>query len=48
MVHWDLRESIKKTDIEVILQVVQSYLGGTVHLRTSPFYPQSNGKIGSG
>jgi len=72
LVHWDLRESMRETDIEVILQRakekypeakprfisdngpqfiaprlqgVHSHLGHDAGIRTSPNYPQSNGKL---
>ena len=71
LVHWDLRESMREADVEVILQrAKEKYLeakpriisdngpqfiardfkefiriSGMTHVRTSPFYPQSNGKI---
>jgi putative transposase len=71
IVHWDLRESIRETDIEVILECAKEKypeakpriisdngpqfiardfkefirISGMTHVRTSPYYPQSNGKI---
>ena len=71
IVHWDLRESMKEADIEIILEAAkEKYLearpriisdngpqfiardfkefiriSGMTHVRTSPYYPQSNGKI---
>jgi putative transposase len=71
MVHWDLRESMKQADIEIILQAAREKypdakpriisdngpqflardfkefirICGMTHVRTSPFYPQSNGKL---
>jgi transposase InsO family protein len=71
IVHWDLRESMKESDVELILQrAKEKYLeaqprivsdngpqfiardfkefirlSGMTHVRTSPYYPQSNGKI---
>ena len=71
IVHWDLRESMKETEIEVILEhakekypeakpriisdngpqfIARDFkefirISGMTHVRTSPFYPQSNGKI---
>jgi putative transposase len=71
LVHWDLREQMKETDIEIILQAAKERypearpriisdngpqfiardfkefirISGMTHVRTSPYYPQSNGKI---
>lgn len=71
IVHWDLRETMKESDIEVILQgakerypeakpriisdngpqfIARDFkefirISGMSHVRTSPFYPQSNGKL---
>jgi putative transposase len=71
LVHWDLRESMREADIEVILQrAKENYpeakpriisdngpqfiardfkefirISGMPHVRTSPYYPQSNGKL---
>ena len=71
IVHWDLREAMKETDIELILQRAKELhpearpriitdngpqfiakdfkefirISGMTHVKTSPFYPQSNGKI---
>lgn len=71
IVHWEIRESMKEAEVELILQrarekypeahpriisdngpqfLVQDFkefirLSGMTHVRTSPFYPQSNGKI---
>ena len=71
IVHWELRESMTETDVEIILQrALEKYphakpriisdngpqfiardfkefirLAGLTHVRTSPAYPQSNGKI---
>jgi len=70
LVHWDIRESMKEMDVEIILQRARELhpqahpriisdngpqfiardfrefirLSGMTHVRTSPFYPQSNGK----
>jgi len=69
--HWELREAMKETDVEIILQRAQEKfpdahpriisdngpqfvardfkefirLVGMTHVRTSPYYPQSNGKL---
>ncbi len=71
LVHWDLRESMREADVEVILrQAKEKYpeakpriisdngpqftardfkefirISGMTHVRDSPYYPQSNGKI---
>jgi transposase InsO family protein len=71
LVHWDLRESMREADVEVILQrakekypeakpriisdngpqfIARDFkefirISGMTHVRTSPYYPQSNGKI---
>ena len=71
IVHWDLQESMKETDIEVILErakekypeakpriisdngpqfIARDFkefirISGMTHVRTSPYYPQSNGKL---
>ena len=71
LVHSDLRESMRETDVEVILQrgkekyleakpriisdngpqfIARDFkefirISGMTHVRTSPYYPQSNGKI---
>ena len=71
LVHWDLRESMKEAEIEMILErakekypdakpriisdngpqfIARDFkefirISGMTHVRTSPFYPQSNGKI---
>jgi len=71
LVHWDLRESMKEADLEMILErakekcpeakpriisdngpqfIARDFkefirISGMTHVRTSPFYPQSNGKI---
>jgi putative transposase len=71
IVHWDLRESMKEAEIEMILQrakekypeakpriisdngpqfIARDFkefirISGMTHVRTSPFYPQSNGKL---
>ncbi len=71
IVHWDLRESMREADIEIILErakekypearpriisdngpqfIARDFkefirISGMTHVRTSPYYPQSNGKI---
>jgi putative transposase len=71
IVHWELRESMKESDVEIVLQrakeafptarpriisdngpqfVARDFkefirLSGMTHVRTSPYYPQSNGKL---
>jgi transposase InsO family protein len=71
IVNWDLRESMKESEIEMVLQRAKEYfpqatpriisdngpqfiakdfkefirLSSMTHVRTSPYYPQSNGKI---
>ena len=71
IVHWDLRESMQETDIEIILERAKEQypearpriisdngpqflakdfkefirISGMTHVRTSPNYPQSNGKL---
>ena len=71
IVHWEIRESMKESEIELILQRAQEKFPlaspriisdngpqfiakdfkefirvcGMTHVRTSPYYPQSNGKI---
>jgi transposase InsO family protein len=71
ILHWDLRDTMKEQEVEVILQrAIELYPGespriisdngpqfiardfkefirlvGATHVRTSPYYPQSNGKI---
>jgi len=71
IVHWELRESMREADVEVVLQrareafpdarpriisdngpqfVARDFkefirLSGMTHVRTSPYYPQSNGKL---
>jgi len=71
IVHWEIRESMKEMDIEIILHRGYEYFPqvhpriisdngpqfianelkhfiktmGMTHVRTSPYYPQSNGKI---
>ena len=70
IVHWEIRESMKEKDVEIILQrAIEKFpdatpriisdngpqfiakdfkefirISGMTHVRTSPFYPQSNGK----
>ena len=71
IVHWDLRESMRETDIEIILERAKELypearprvisdngpqflakdfkefirISGMTHVRTSPYYPQSNEKL---
>ena len=70
-VHWEIRESMKESEVEIILQRAREKhpeaqpriisdngpqflardfkefirISGMTHVRTSPYYPQSNGKI---
>lgn len=71
VVHWEIRESMKEMDVEIILQrarerypevapriisdngpqfIARDFkefirVAGMTHVRTSPYYPQSNGKL---
>ena len=71
IVHWEIRESMKEADVEIVIQrarekypeampriisdngpqfIAKDFkefirVVGMKHVRTSPFYPQSNGKI---
>lgn len=71
IVHWDIRESMTESDVELILQrarekfpdaqpriisdngpqfVAKDFkefirISGMTHVKTSPYYPQSNGKL---
>ena len=71
IVHWEIRESMKETDVEIILQralekfpdakpriisdngpqfIAKGFkefirISGMTHVKTSPYYPQSNGKL---
>ena len=71
LVHWEIRQSMTETEVEIILQrarekfpevapriisdngpqfIARDFkefirICGMTHVRTSPFYPQSNGKI---
>jgi transposase InsO family protein len=71
IVHWEIRESMKEAEVEIILQRAREKypdatpriisdngpqflakdfkafirICGMTHVRTSPYYPQSNGKI---
>ncbi len=71
LVHWEVRESMREADIEILLErAKEKYpqaqpriisdngpqflardfkefirISGMTHVRTSPYYPQSNGKI---
>ena len=71
IVHWEIREHMTETDVEIILQrarekfpdarpriisdngpqfIARNFkefirISGMTHVKTSPFYPQSNGKL---
>jgi putative transposase len=71
IVHWEIREKMEETDVEIILQrareaypdarpriisdngpqfIAKDFkefirIAGMTHVKTSPYYPQSNGKI---
>lgn len=71
LVHWELRESMREADVEIVLQrareefpgatpriitdngpqfIAKDFkefirLAGMTHVKTSPYYPQSNGKL---
>lgn len=71
IVHWEIRESMREADVEVVIQrarekypearpriisdngpqfIAKDFkefirIAGMKHVRTSPYYPQSNGKI---
>lgn len=71
IVHWEIREHMKESDVEIILQrakerypeatprvisdngpqfIARDFkefirVSGMTHVKTSPFYPQSNGKL---
>ena len=71
LVHWELRESMKEADVEIVLQrarekfpgatpriitdngpqfIAKDFkefirISGMTHVKTSPYYPQSNGKL---
>jgi len=71
IVHWDIRESMTESDVEIILQRAKEKfpdaqpriisdngpqfvskdfkefirISGMTHVKTSPYYPQSNGKL---
>jgi transposase InsO family protein len=71
LVHWEIRESMKEADVEIVIQRAREKFAGArpriisdngpqfiakefksfvrfcgmTHVRTSPYYPQSNGKI---
>jgi transposase InsO family protein len=71
LIHWELRESMTETDVEIVLERARHLfpearpriisdnggaflakdfkvflrIAGMTHVRTSPYYPQSNGKI---
>ncbi len=71
IVHWEIREAMKESDVEIILQrarekfpdaqpriisdngpqfIARDFkefikISGMTHVKTSPYYPQSNGKL---
>jgi putative transposase len=71
IVHWEIRQSMKESDVEIILQrarekfpdarpqiisdngpqfIARDFkefirISGMTHVKTSPYYPQSNGKL---
>lgn len=71
LVHWEIREAMKESDVEIILQrarekfpdakptiisdngpqfIAKDFkefikISGMTHVKTSPYYPQSNGKL---
>lgn len=71
IVHWEIREQMTETDVEIIIQKAKEKfpearpriisdngpqfiakdfkefirISGMTHVRTSPYYPQSNGKL---
>jgi len=71
IVHWEIREAMKESDVEIILQRAREKfpdakpriisdngpqfiskdfkefirISGMTHVKTSPYYPQSNGKL---
>jgi len=71
IVHWEIREAMKESDVEIILQrarekfpdakpriisdngpqfIAKDFkefikVSGMTHVKTSPYYPQSNGKL---
>lgn len=71
VIHWEIREKMEESDIEIILQAAKEKfpnvqpriitdngpqfiakdfkefirISGMTHVKTSPYYPQSNGKI---
>jgi transposase InsO family protein len=71
LVHWELRESMRESDVEIVVQrarerfpgvrpriisdngpqfIARDFkefirISGMSHVRTSPYYPQSNGKL---
>ena len=71
IVHWEIREAMKESDVEIILQrarekfpdanpriisdngpqfIAKDFkefikVSGMKHVKTSPYYPQSNGKL---
>ena len=45
IVHHELRESMTELDVEIVCQAALEKHPGVTHVRTSPYYPQSNGKL---
>jgi len=45
VVHWEIKESMTEADVEIVVQRGRERFPGMTHVRTSPYYPQSNGKL---